>query len=596
MSNRFEDISEIIDYVIGSESELSDLSSDDEVDEWQPPGDDSQVAKQHDDNMDIPATIPDDEGTSIDHRATVSEEVPHGSTARRKEKPKNLYKFDKRRAFVPPSNLEFTDAPLQPEPKDDSPYNYFKYFVTSNMFEYLAEESNHYAHQKAGFSLQASACELETFVGLFFHMGLVQMPAVGCYWETYIHYNPIADVMSRQRFQKLASYMHIANNLTVTEENKNDKVWKIRRWCDDLNSNFLKVSPSENQCIDEVMVAFKGRSILKQYLPKKPRKWGFKLWARCSSTGFLHVFDIYQGKNARTEEESSVSGCGLGGNVVLKLCSTLPTERNFKVFADNFFSNFEMVAELERRGLHYVGTINNNRLHGAPLKSEKELKKQGRGSEDSVVETTRNLSLVRWYDNKCVTMISSYIGNQDGNNVQRYDRSKKQHISVNQPSIIAVYNKSMGGVDLMDMLCSLYKYKLRSKRWYIYIFYHTLTIALVNAWLLYRRDCKILNIRAMPLRKFQAMVAFALCNVNKPQRGRRSIESARKKRKKSVNPAPVEDVQFDGVDHLPIYAEKRQRCRKCTDGFSLVMCGKCKVHLCLNKNRNCYTAYHRKTC
>lgn len=61
-------------------------------------------------------------------------------------------------------------------------------------------------------------------------------------------------------------------------------------------------------------------------------------------------------------------------------------------------------------------------------------------------------------------MISSYIGNEDGNDVQRYDRSKKQHISVCRPSIIAVCNKSMGGVDLMDMLCSLYKYQLRSKK------------------------------------------------------------------------------------------------------------------------------------
>jgi hypothetical protein len=54
-----------------------------------------------------------------------------------------------------------------------------------------------------------------------------------------------------------------------------------------------------------------------------------------------------------------------------------------------------MVSELERRGLHYVGTINSNRLHGAPLKSEKELKKEGRGAHDSVVETTKNMSLVR---------------------------------------------------------------------------------------------------------------------------------------------------------------------------------------------------------
>jgi hypothetical protein len=47
------------------------------------------------------------------------------------------------------------------------------------------------------------------------------------------------------------------------------------------------------------------------------------------------------------------------------------------------------VSALAQQGLHYVGTIANNRLHGAPLKSEKELKKEGRGSCHCVVETTR---------------------------------------------------------------------------------------------------------------------------------------------------------------------------------------------------------------
>ena len=98
---------------------------------------------------------------------------------------------------------------------------------------------------------------------------------------------------------------------------------------------------------------------------------------------------------AGIDDEDNVPGCRLGGNVVLKLCSALPSDRSFKIFADNFFSNFAMVSELERRGLHYVGTINSNRLHGAPLKSEKELKKEGRGAHDSVVETTKNMSLVR---------------------------------------------------------------------------------------------------------------------------------------------------------------------------------------------------------
>ena len=252
-------------------------------------------------------------------------------------------------------------------------------------------------------------------------MGLVQLPSVGDYWEAYTRYPLVADVMSRNRFQKIASSLHIRDNLQVTDKEREDKAWKIRRWFNDLNANFSIVSSSEHQCVDEIMVSFKGKSALKQYLPKKPTKWGFKLWARCSSSGFVHVFDIYQGKSTGMDGENDIPNCGLGGNVVLQLCSSLPDNRNYKVFADNYFSNFAMVSELEQRGLHYVGTINSNRLHKAPLKSEKELKKEGRGAYHSVVETKNNLSLIRWFDNKCVTVISSYLGAQPVDYVQRYD-------------------------------------------------------------------------------------------------------------------------------------------------------------------------------
>ena len=136
--------------------------------------------------------------------------------------------------------------------------------------------------------------------------------------------------------------IHLQDNFEVTEEQKQDKAWNIRPWFDYLNLNFATVSPSKNQSIDEAIVAFKGRSYLKQYFAKKRKKWGFKLWARCSSTGFMHEFDIYQGKGTGRDDPDDVADCGLGGNVVLKLTASLPSNHNFKIFADNSFSNLAM--------------------------------------------------------------------------------------------------------------------------------------------------------------------------------------------------------------------------------------------------------------
>ena len=110
-------------------------------------------------------------------------------------------------------------------------------------------------------------------------MGLVKRQSICSYWENETHYPPVADVMPRNRSQKIASMIHFQDNLEVTEEQKQDKAWKIRPWFDYLNLNFETVSPSENQSIDEAIVAFKERSYLNQYFAKKPKKGGFKLWA-----------------------------------------------------------------------------------------------------------------------------------------------------------------------------------------------------------------------------------------------------------------------------------------------------------------------------
>ena len=48
------------------------------------------------------------------------------------------------------------------------------------------------------------------------------------------------------------------------------------------------------------------------------------------------------------------------------------------------------------------------------------------------------------------------------------------------PNIVSMYNKSMGGVDLLDSL-ALYPIKIRSKKWYHCIVFHMLDLILVES-------------------------------------------------------------------------------------------------------------------
>ncbi|XP_065665259.1 piggyBac transposable element-derived protein 3-like [Hydra vulgaris] len=493
-------------------------------------------------------------------------------------------------------DIAFQEVPIEPIPDETTtPYEYFKMFVDDNLRDIIAEQSSFYSCQSSGTNISVTSNEIESFIGVFFRMGLVKLPSVRSYWETFMNYDGVSSILSRNRFLSILRYLHFVDNLNVTDEvKKNDRAWKLRPWLEKLRENFLKVSPEENQSVDEIMVPFKGRSFLKQYLPKKPNKWGFKLWARCGVSGYLYDFDLYQGKEIKKKDE--VSPHGVGASVVIKMTSTLPENHNFKIFADNYFSSLPLLDELKKRRIWYVGTARLKRLNKCPFTSEKELKNQGRGSFDYRTDIKSNNIAVSWIDNKVVTLISSFASIEPINSVRRYDRKTCKHIMVKQPYIVQFYNKNMGGVDKLDMMCSFYKPNLKCHRWYIYVWAHTLLIALSNAWFLYRRDLKIIcpSKKFMPLKNFQAAVASSLVTVVKRKAGRASLDAIPipTKRAAAVQSNPTKDIRLDGFDHLPTYSDKRQRCKKCKTGFSYIRCKKCNVWLCLNKDRNCYHDYH----
>lgn len=221
-------------------------------------------------------------------------------------------------------------------------------------------------------------------------------------------------------------------------------------------------------------------------------------------------FDVYQGSNNGIRAKSEL---GLSGDVVMKLASTLPEGQNYKIYADNYFTSVPLIEKLLDHGIHYVGTARQVRLPNCNLEDDKSLKKKGRGTFDYRVEVKHNISAVKWYDNRAVTLVSSFAGTEPVQKIQRWDKANKTYIEVERPYIVGTYNKYMGGVDLLDSFTAKYKFPLKSRRWYMYIFWHTITLAVVNAWLLYKRDCQALKIskkETLNMRHFQAQLASSL--------------------------------------------------------------------------------------
>ena len=97
--------------------------------------------------------------------------------------------------------------------------------------------------------------------------------------------------------------------------------------------------------------------------------------------------------------------------------------------------------------------------------------------------------MAKWQDNKSVLVASNYVGTEPIGEMKRWDKKSKSHQDIPCPQIILAYNKNMGGVDLADMLIALYRIRMKTRRWYIKIFWHMIDICKVNAWNLYRRRC-----------------------------------------------------------------------------------------------------------
>lgn len=89
---------------------------------------------------------------------------------------------------------------------------------------------------------------------------------------------------------------------------------------------------------------------MKQYIPKKAIKRGFKVWVRSDGhTGYVGQLDIY------TEKKDGEVNVGLGGSVVTRLSRDL-VGKNHHLLMDNFFTSVSLLCNLLKDGIYATGT------------------------------------------------------------------------------------------------------------------------------------------------------------------------------------------------------------------------------------------------
>ncbi|XP_065652990.1 piggyBac transposable element-derived protein 3-like [Hydra vulgaris] len=136
---------------------------------------------------------------------------------------------------------------------------------------------------------------MAAFLGVNFIMSINVISSLESYWyvDSIIINTRIQNVTTRERYKSIFQNLHFKNNVE-NDKNDTDRAKKSAPPLKHFNKYFLATrEDTDRQSIDEHMVKFKRRNLMKQYLKNKPIKWGFKFCFRCcSDTGYLYEFDI----------------------------------------------------------------------------------------------------------------------------------------------------------------------------------------------------------------------------------------------------------------------------------------------------------------
>ena len=220
----------------------------------------------------------------------------------------------------------------------------FQMFFTPALVATIVEQTNVYARLILGDARpwrKVSDSDIWAFFGFCILMGINHLPALHHYWSSdpIFHYAPVADCISRDRFLAIWRFMHFTHaSPPPTPSTPSPSTHQ----CSPARSSLQGPSrdhscvgchyrPNREQAVDEALVAFKGRSSMKQYLPMKPVKRGFKIWVRADShNGYICQFECYTGRKGDTTE------VGLVGSVVTRLTRDL-VGKNYHIYMDSFF-------------------------------------------------------------------------------------------------------------------------------------------------------------------------------------------------------------------------------------------------------------------
>jgi hypothetical protein len=456
-----------------------------------------------------------------------------------------------------------------------SPVEVWELLITQNMLDEILRWTNgkiramklKYDNQNLTHLEFLDLAELKAFIGLLIFSSVFKAgnESVDSFFATDGTGRDIFRcTMTKERFLFLLSALRFDNPHDRVDRLKEDPGAPISNILQQFIDNCQECySPGEYLCVDEMLVAFRGRFRYRMYMPKKPARYGIKIMAMTDArTHYLYNAYIYTGKNCygRTlsEEENKLSK---PTQSVLRLVKPVQGS-NRNVTGDNWFSSIQLVQQLKERGLTYVGTMRKDKVE-VPEEFKPSADREVKSSLYGFTEDITLLSFVP-KQKKAVIMVSSmhHIAADDPD--------------TEKPEIIALYNHTKGGVDSLDQKIANYSSSRRTRRWPMAVFFTIIDAASgVNAFVLHQAYDNAVKMTRLD---FMKNLGQSLVREHMSRRLRRpitkelamSIRHILKLPEEQPLPAPV--------------LEKRRTCTFCPPKLkrqTRYPCQKCGVPICL---------------
>ena len=390
---------------------------------------------------------------------------------------------------VAPPRFPYTGTPgLKVDVEEDNPLAYLQLFMTDEVIEKIVVETNRYqqqqdaAHRRFSRSRMwepVTSADIWRFLGLIILQGVVGKPLQKWYWTTNkLLATPFfGTIMSEYKFSLIMRYLHFANNEDFDETShpapKLKKIWDIYQL---ILKNFQRsYVPERDICIDESLMAYKGRLSWIQYIASKRARFGIKSFMLCeSSSGYIWNSVLYTGRG--TKFNPRFSSYGMATASVLTLIEPL-LDQGYCVTTDNFYTSPELFEFLLQHKTDAYGTVRANRRDMPPSFANKKLK-----PGELVAWQKGKMLALRWRDKKDVCLMSTI------HNTATVMVHTKGGKDVLKPQLALDYNNTMGGVDRADQAMTFYPaMRKQQKKYYKKIFRHLLEQCLWNAFILLKK-------------------------------------------------------------------------------------------------------------